>query len=345
VKSGEGDISALIDLIQIIEIAPNTPPVITENPKSQRADPGETVTFAGAAVGSAPMTFQWSFSGVKLDGETNKILTLTNVGPEQAGTYWFTVANAGGSSFSSAAALKVRSNVPVIVNPSFEQDAIPLYPGYGTITGWTPDSEIGTSYGINPMNGAFCDNGAVPHGSRVAFLQHNGTLRQTVTGFRVGAKYWLSYRENARQNCCGEREATLAVTVEDIRVVPEHAVAIVGDVNSFRLVVSQLFTAPSPDLTIIFQKGGTGDATALIDDVRVFPLDEFKVGIALLNGSVPVIRVDGAPGPTALIEYKHSLLPTLPWQPLINVPVIDWSAVAVDNDAPVSNPRFYRAQP
>jgi hypothetical protein len=343
VKDGEGDITALIDLVQIMEIPPGTTPGVTEHPTSQRADPGESVTFAGAAVGSAPMFFEWWFNGVQVVGETNKTLTLAEVTPAHAGTYWFVVMNAAGSTISSGASLAVRSGIPVIINPSFERDPVPPSPGYGPINGWTPDEEIGISYGINPMNGAFCDNGAVPHGAKVGFLQHNGTLSQTVSGFRPGAQYWLSYRENARQNCCGDRVATLSVTVGGMRVVPEHPVPIVGGIEPFRLVTSQLFTAKEADLTIAFEKGGTGDATALIDDVRIFPLDNFKLGIMLRNGTTPVIRIDGAPGASAILEFKDSLLPIVPWQPFMTVPVIDGSAIAVDIDPPGSN-RYYRAQ-
>lgn len=343
-KAGDGDVTALIDLVQIVEVPPDTRPNITQDPKPQRADPGEALTFEGAAVGTVPMFYQWWFNGMKLEGETNKSLTLRDISSANAGTYWFVVANAAGSASSSHATLKVRSDVPFVTNPSFEHDDIPPFPGYGTITGWTPGGEIGTSYGINPMNGAFADSGGVPHGVKVAFLQHNGTLSQTVFGFRVGAQYWLSYRENARQNCCGEREATLSVTVGGTRVVAEHPVAIVGDVNPYRLVTSELFTATEPDLTIVFEKGGTGDATSLIDDVRFLPRNNFKLGITLLNGNLPAITVDGAPGQSVLLQYKHSLLPTVPWQTLVNIALTDWSAVIMDGDALVSSPRVYRAQ-
>jgi hypothetical protein len=342
-KDGDGDVTPLIDLIEIIEVPPNTPPGITEQPNSQRADPGESVTFTGAAVGSAPMFFQWWFNGVKLNGQTNKTLTLPQVSPQQAGTYWFEVTSAAGWTRSSDAQLKVRSDVPIVINPSFEQDPVPPFPGYGTITGWMPDTEIGISYGINPMNGAFTDSGAVPHGTQIAFLQHNGRLAQTVSGFRVGAQYWLTYRENARQNCCGERVTTLSVFVGGNHVVPEHSVGIVGDVNPYRLVISQLFTATETDLTLFFEKGGTGDGTALIDDVRIFPRDQFKLGIALKNGNVPALYIDGAPGETVSLEYKQSLLPTFPWLPLIDLPVIEWSATTLDPHGPATGQRFYRA--
>lgn len=343
IKSGDGDISALIDLVQILEIPPNTPPVIATNPKPQRADPGEAVTFAGAAVGTAPMSFQWWFNGVKLDGETNQTLTIPQVSPQQAGTYWLVVTNAAGAARSADAPLRVRSDLPMVINPSFEHDPVPPMPGYGPITGWTANEEIGISYGINLMNGAFADSGVVPHGSKVAFLQHNGTLSQTVSGFRVGAQYWLSYRENARQNCCGDRVTLLSVSVGGMRVVAEHSVPIVGDVNPYRLVTSELFTAPETQLTIVFEKSGTGDGTALIDDVRIFPREQLKTGISLENGTVPAIRVDGAPGSTVKLEYKDFLLPAIPWQHWIDAPVNDWSAVVLEPQPSPTGQRFFRA--
>lgn len=64
---------------------------------------------------------------------------------------------------------------PVIMNPSFEADAVPPAPGYGTITDWTPGGGIGTSYGINEANGQFADNGTIPEGTNIAFMQHSGT--------------------------------------------------------------------------------------------------------------------------------------------------------------------------
>src|SRR6185503_15597942 len=117
---------------------------------------------------------------------------------------------------------------PVIINPSFEADTTPPYPGYGTITGWTPGGGLVDGYGLNEVNGAFADNGSIPNGTRVAFIQDNGTLSQRVSGFTVGAPYWLAYRENARGLCCGDRFATLSVTVGGTTVIGNHVVPIVG---------------------------------------------------------------------------------------------------------------------
>jgi hypothetical protein len=232
---------------------------------------------------------------------------------------------------------------PVIINPSFEIDSTPPSPGYGAITGWLPDDAIGTGYGLNEEGGPFADNGTVPHGSRVAFMQDNGTLSQTVSGFIPGEKYFLVYRENARGLCCGERHATLTAKIGGMTVVTEHEVPIVGGSNPFRLVTSDAFTAAEAEMTLSFAKGGIGDSTALIDDVRLLSRGSLQLAISVIEGSVPAIRIQGIPGRMLTLEFKHSLVPEGLWQPLLNVLLTNGSDVFVDSDAPTSHPRFYRA--
>ena len=231
---------------------------------------------------------------------------------------------------------------PVIVNPSFEVDATPPHPGYGTITGWTPGAGLIDGYGLNEVNWEFADNGSIPHGTRVTFIQDNGTLNQTVSGFVVGESYWVVYRENARGLCCGERVATLSVRVGSTTVVAEHTVTIVGGSNPYRLVTSEAFTAPETVLTLSFAKGGTGDSTALIDDVRILSRASLRLGIALLEGNLPAIRIQGIPGRMVILEYKNALVPGA-WQSLLNRLLTNGSDVFVDSNAPTSHPRIYRA--
>jgi uncharacterized repeat protein (TIGR01451 family) len=147
-----------------------------------------------------------------------------------------------------------------IVNPSFETDTVPAFPGYGAITGWTGGS------GINAANGPFTDNGSIPDGQKVAFLQSGAALRQTVSGFTVGASYRLRYYENRRS---ATNAANLQVTVGGVAVVPMHEVAPVGGTNPYVLKVSEPFTATAVALEIAFITGGTGDYTVLLDKIEI----------------------------------------------------------------------------
>ena len=80
-----------------------------------------------------------------------------------------------------------------IPNPSFEANSFTTYPGYisvnAPITGWTanPADEVG----LNPAGGQspFADNGAIPDGTNVAFIQagsavdsQQGSLSTTISG-------------------------------------------------------------------------------------------------------------------------------------------------------------------
>jgi hypothetical protein len=232
---------------------------------------------------------------------------------------------------------------PVISNPSFEVDATPPYPGYGTITGWTAGGGISTGYGLNEAGGAFADNGIVPHGTKVAFMQDNGALSQTISGFKVGEPYWLVYRENARGLCCGERVATLSVVIGGTTVVTQHIVPIVGDSNPYRLVTSDSFTAQATDMTLTFEKGGSGDSTALIDNVELLSRDSLHLAIAFPSGGLPAISITGIPGHTITLEYKDELTPAPSWRTLFSFVLNDTTEVFLDGSTPTANSRFYRA--
>ncbi len=91
----------------------------------------------------------------------------------------------------------------VIANPSFEGSTNEtwVYPGYITnIGGWNTTGQTG----VNTANGPFADNGTIPDGSQVGFLQNNNastaaaSLSQTLTGLTAGTTYQLKFYYNAR---------------------------------------------------------------------------------------------------------------------------------------------------
>ena len=168
-----------------------------------------------------------------------------------------------------------------IINPSFEADNVPPSPGYGAITGWTVTGFEGSS-GINNATGPFADNGAIPDGQKVAFLnardgqsfnQQGGKMRQTVSGFTVGAQYRLRYFENVSLVGAGfpRRIAYLQATVGGLAVVPTHEVLEVGGTNPYVLKVSEPFTATAEAMEIAFIAGGRHDYTVLLDNITVVP--------------------------------------------------------------------------
>jgi hypothetical protein len=89
----------------IITVAPL---LITVPPRSQTAFGGATITFDVTAMG-ANLSYQWQFNGTNIVGASNRVLSLTNVLPEVAGTYAVVVSNSVGTVLSPTATLDVIS--------------------------------------------------------------------------------------------------------------------------------------------------------------------------------------------------------------------------------------------
>lgn len=161
-------------------LGPFTPPVIAEHPQSQCVANWSTVTFRVNDAGG--VSYQWRHNGQNLPA-FGPILTIASVGWFDAGSYDVVVSNPFGSVVSGLAQLTVGL---AMNNPSFEANTFSMWPGYvkdnGPVSGWSALSE----HGVNPIAGGaspFADNGLVPDGSNVAFLQQDGAISQQVNGF------------------------------------------------------------------------------------------------------------------------------------------------------------------
>ena len=84
-------------------------PTITTQPTNQNAITGSTVTFAVTANGIPPLSYQWRKNGVPITGATNSSLRFATVASTDAGTYFATITNSGGTAISSSVVLTVFS--------------------------------------------------------------------------------------------------------------------------------------------------------------------------------------------------------------------------------------------
>lgn len=91
----------------------DNPVIVTSQPASKSVLQGaSSVAFTAGLSGTPPFFAQWQFNGNDIEGATNatatsSVLTLTNITPDQAGTYTLVVSNAFGSTVSSNAVLTV----------------------------------------------------------------------------------------------------------------------------------------------------------------------------------------------------------------------------------------------
>lgn len=96
------------------------PPIIVQPPENLVRVQYETAVFTVTAQGTPPLFYQWRFNGMTLAGATNACLVLTNLEPEQAGTYtvlvWNAAATVGASATLTVRPLPVITQQPVGTN-------------------------------------------------------------------------------------------------------------------------------------------------------------------------------------------------------------------------------------
>ncbi|MFM2082855.1 MAG: hypothetical protein RL380_1546, partial [Verrucomicrobiota bacterium] len=98
-----------------VQVSGSEPPSLTTQPASRTNNAGTTASFTSAAVGAAPLTYQWRFNDAPLAGATNASLSLGSVQTNQAGNYTVVVSNPFGSVISYAAKLTVNFLPPAII--------------------------------------------------------------------------------------------------------------------------------------------------------------------------------------------------------------------------------------
>src|SRR5438552_8114680 len=92
---------------------PPTPPTIVNQPQSTTRFAGESFSLFVQAMGSFPLSYQWSKDGQALPGATNKILVFSNVTTNAAGLYTVVVSNAVSTVTSAPAEVRVQPIVSI----------------------------------------------------------------------------------------------------------------------------------------------------------------------------------------------------------------------------------------
>jgi alpha-tubulin suppressor-like RCC1 family protein/nitrogen fixation protein FixH len=113
---GDGITAQLKPPVFIAKLSPL--PDITVQPQPQTVNIGGTATFTVAAIGEAPLNYQWYFNNTALAGETTATLTLANVTAANAGEYTVKVSNGTGEITSAVATLTVNTPTPTPTPPS-----------------------------------------------------------------------------------------------------------------------------------------------------------------------------------------------------------------------------------
>lgn len=160
-----------------------------------------------------------------------------------------------------------------IRNPSFESNFNPAFPGYSPIDSWGRSG--GGNTGVNEANGPFHDNGNIADRARVAVLQGNISILQTLFGLTPGKQYWLQARYNTR-NCCGAHTEQFSAQLDGNDLAQAVDVTAVGAGNPYSFISIPFYaSAASGELALTSTVGG--DATLLLDAVSVVQRDENEI--------------------------------------------------------------------
>src|SRR4051794_10834989 len=197
-------------------------------------------------------------------------------------------------------ALAGSAGAQSITNPSFETDTFSVAPGTvsanGPITGWSTVN--GAKAGLNPAGGAttYANNGVVPNGLKVAFLQSTNVLSTTLSGLTPGSVYTLSFRVNAPTS----QSPTLRVGLDNTPILDIGGILPVGAGAPYKYV-SFNFTSAAPAQTLYLTNdmaGGSGTNTVLLDD--------FKLALANTGWSIAPWSNDATSGVDSSKNYTHA---------------------------------------
>ena len=132
-----------------VQWSTNTPPQLipiqsTFQPNSITSNIGDTVSFTVGVSNINPVIYQWSKDGIILAGQTNAILTITNVQPVNIGSYSVTVSDAYGNSVTSSNAVLALNGV----NSGVWQGLVAYYPFNGNANDATGNGNNCNDYGV-----------------------------------------------------------------------------------------------------------------------------------------------------------------------------------------------------
>ncbi len=120
-------------------------PSITTQPASQTVTAGQTASFSVAAIGTAPLTYQWQKNSVAISGATSSSYTTpATTSSDNGALFTVVVSNTAGTATSSAATLTVNA-APVA--PS-----ITTQPASQTVTAGQTASFSVAATGTAPLN-------------------------------------------------------------------------------------------------------------------------------------------------------------------------------------------------
>ena len=224
-------------------------PTITLQPASQKVSKGQAATFAVAASGAGPLTYQWQKNGADIGGATSSSYTTPPVTATDSGiSYRAIVSNSSGTVASEAATL--------IVSEATVAPAITAQPASQSVIVGQPAIFTVLANGTAPLSYQWQKNGSNISGATAATY----TTPATTTG-DSGSTYRAVVSNSAGSVTSSAATLTVnaAAVAPSITTQPTNLTVTAGQAATFIVVASG--TAP---LSYQWQKNGTNISGATL---------------------------------------------------------------------------------
>jgi hypothetical protein len=261
----------------VLTITPSKP-VITSQPANQAAIVGTTAAFSVAALGNAPISFQWYFGNTTVTNATNATLLLPNVTSNQAGTYSVFISNSLGSTNSVNATLLVLP-APLVQNGGFET---------GAFDTWTTSGNFDPSVCLVTTDVQFVHSGV--YGAALGPVGLLGYISQavpTTAGQTYEISCWLT--------CDGEIPNEFSVSWNGSLLFDQQNI---GDTRGW---TNLQFLANATDVNMLLSIGFRDDPSYLgLDDISVLPISLTAAPVIISQPAAATV----APGAAAVFSVS-----------------------------------------
>jgi|GEM_PF-2644820 len=196
--------SAQVD--NVVLLSGNVAPLISVDPEELTVREGDPAVFRVLAVGTAPLTYQWTKGGQPVTGVNGPTLTLPAVTPADAVAYFVTVTNAHGNAVSSTVWLTVLPSLRTALDlPAYVTQV--TTGGTGGAEGWSgvsnyaQDNTDSAESGVTPHSGSSWLQVTVSGVTSVSFWRAvssefgGDALRFTVDGVNTDSVSGLTFWE------------------------------------------------------------------------------------------------------------------------------------------------------
>ena len=206
-------------------------PTITSQPATLIVPAGGSGILAVGATGSGPISYQWSFNGTAIPGATSPVLSFTNVGNAQVGSYQVAVTNPFGTSNSNNASF-ILLGAPVVTQQPTSTTA--NQGDTATFTVAASGSDLRYTWMVNgsPIGGANAATYTTP----------------TLVGANSGAVYSVIVHNGA--GLVISQGATLTVQVIVAPTIVSHPASVTVVPNSLAQMCVTLGGTPTFDLEL-----------------------------------------------------------------------------------------------